>query len=174
MYSEDDIQYALENTRVVKEPERRINTFGTTRFHFYLIAELMDSVSEIRVREGVIHAQKPAIIKPSHLREMEFEGFGEAASDYGQWLKKNAGHLAVLQYGFQFRRAEFQEDIVHEPLPAVLDKMVARVEEKNDSLGAVIQGVDDTWEICLLKFSVELIQKSLSKNTREWREDGLL
>ena len=54
MHSEDDVQYAINNTKVIVSPERRIATFGTTSFHFYLVTELMDSVNEIRVRDGKI------------------------------------------------------------------------------------------------------------------------
>lgn len=34
MYSEDDIQYALESTNILYVPDRRIDTFGDTRFSF--------------------------------------------------------------------------------------------------------------------------------------------
>ena len=33
-FSRDDIRYAAEMTRVVYEPDRRIDTFGDTRFNF--------------------------------------------------------------------------------------------------------------------------------------------
>ena len=56
MWSEDDVQYAAENTRVILAPERQIATFGATSFRFYLISELMDQVNEVRVRDGRIHA----------------------------------------------------------------------------------------------------------------------
>jgi hypothetical protein len=49
MYSEDDLQYALENTKVIVSPDRRIETFGATSFHFYLVTELMDRANEIRI-----------------------------------------------------------------------------------------------------------------------------
>jgi hypothetical protein len=42
MHSQDDIHYALETTKVLREPDRRIDTFGETRFEFQLISELMD------------------------------------------------------------------------------------------------------------------------------------
>ena len=35
---EDDFQYAIENTQVIIAPERKIATFGTTSFRFYLIS----------------------------------------------------------------------------------------------------------------------------------------
>ena len=64
MYSQDDIQYALEFTQILLAPDRRIDTFGSTSFEFHLISELMDSANETRVREGIIHADRPTIIKP--------------------------------------------------------------------------------------------------------------
>ena len=46
--TEDDFQYAIENTRVILAPERQIASFGSTSFRFYLISELMDQANEIR------------------------------------------------------------------------------------------------------------------------------
>ena len=61
MPTEFDISYALEQTQVIYEPDRRIDTFGTTQFQFQLVSELMDTVGAVRVREGVIEADKPMI-----------------------------------------------------------------------------------------------------------------
>ena len=41
-------------------------------------------------------------------------------------------------------------------------------------LTAVIAGVDDTWEICLLKFTIEMIQKSCGINIFDFKRRGLL
>ena len=79
MYSADDLQYAIENTRVILNPDRRIETFGTTSFRFYLITELMDSVNQIRVRDGKISAERPQIITPQNVSKFLLEGFGERA-----------------------------------------------------------------------------------------------
>ena len=59
MHSEDDLQYAIDNTKVILSPERRIETFGTTSFHFYLVTELMDRANEIRVRDGTNGPRPP-------------------------------------------------------------------------------------------------------------------
>lgn len=58
-FSRDDIRYAAEMTRVVYEPDRRIDTFGDTRFNFLLLSELMDEVNVVRVRSGWVEAEKP-------------------------------------------------------------------------------------------------------------------
>ena len=65
MHSPDDMQYALETTRVLYEPDRRIDTFGSTRFEFELLSELMDWVGKVRIRTGEVEAHRPTLIRPS-------------------------------------------------------------------------------------------------------------
>lgn len=59
MHSEFDFQYTIENTKVLHEPDRRIDTFGTTQFEFQLVTELMDSTNVTRVRQGRIERNAP-------------------------------------------------------------------------------------------------------------------
>ncbi len=174
MYSQDDIQYALESTVILIEPDRRIDTFGSTSFEFHLVSELMDSVSETRVREGILHAERPTIIKPESYAELEFEGFGEQAEAFSQWLNENAADLSILKYGFNFRKDKVREEIIAEPFEAVRDKVVGRVNEGSNPLSAVIHGVDDAWEVCLLKFTVEMIGLSQGINVFDFKRRGFL
>lgn len=174
MYSHDDIQYALESTEVLLEPDRRIDTFGSTSFEFHLISELMDSVSETRVREGILHAERPTIIKPETYAELAFEGFGEQAEAFTQWLHENAEDLSMLKYGFNFRKDKVREEVISEPFDAVRDKVIDRVRTASNPLSAVIHGVDDAWEVCLLKFTVEMIGLSQGINVFDFKRRGFL
>lgn len=174
MHSEDDIQYALEATEILLEPDRRIDTFGSTTFEFHLISELMDSVGETRVREGVLHAERPTIIKPEAYAEFAFEGFGEQAEAFSQWLHENAADLSILKYGFNFRKDSVREELVHEPYELVRDRILERAREASNPLTAVLHGVDDAWEICLLKFTVEMIGKSQGINVFDFKRRGFL
>ena len=174
MYSQDDIQYALESTKVLLEPARLTDTFGSTSFEFHLISELMDSVNETRVREGVLHADRPTIIKPEAYSDLEFEGFGEQAEAFSQWLHENAADLSILKYGFSFRKDKVREDVVNEPFNDVRDKVMERANRNANPLSAVIHGVDDAWEVCLLKFTVEMIGKSQGINVFDFQRRGLL
>ena len=169
MYSQDDIQYALESTEVLLEPDRRIDTFGSTSFEFHLISELMDSVNETRVREGILHADRPTIIKPEAYSDLEFEGFGEQAEAFSHWLHENAADLSILKYGFSFRKDKVREDVVNEPFNDVRDKVLERANRNSNPLSAVIRGVDDAWEVCLLKFTVEMIGKSQGINVFDFQ-----
>ena len=41
MLTPDDFQYAMETTRVIHEPDRRIETFGATRFEFEILSDVI-------------------------------------------------------------------------------------------------------------------------------------
>jgi hypothetical protein len=174
MFTEDTVQYAIENTRVLHAPERRIATFGQTTFRFFLITELMDSANQVRVRDGRLHAERPQIITPSHIQRMLMEGFGERAEGFVGWLRENAPELAVLKYGFQFRKTDLNDQIIHSPVGEVVARLREEVDRAEDPLSAIIEGVDEGWEICLLKFATDMVQESAGDNLGDFRQRGLL
>jgi hypothetical protein len=172
--TEDDFQYAIENTRVIVAPDRQIATFGSTSFRFYLISELMDQANEIRVRDGRIHAERPQILTPEHYCRLLLEGFGEKAAKYAELLRERTRDMAVLRYGFQFRKTDVVENRVRDTMEAVVERTRRQVEGSDEPLSAVIQGVDDAWEVCLLKFTIDLIERSSGNNLGDFRRRGLV
>ena len=174
MWSEDNFQYAIENTEVILAPEGKIATFGHTSFRFYLISELMDQVNEVRVRDGRIHAERPQILTPDHYARLLLEGFGEKAARYAEQLRERAQQFAVLRYGFQFRKTDVVEKTVRASMASVIEQTKAQVAQANEPLSAVIQGVDDAWEVCLLKFTIDLIERSSGGNLGDFRRRGLM
>jgi hypothetical protein len=170
----ENFDYAVENTRVILAPEQTIATFGSTRFHFFLISELMDRVNEIRVRDGKIHAERPQILTPEHFSHLLLEGFGEKAQNYAEQLRERMQNIAVLRYGFQFRKTDVSERMFRDPLDTVIARTKSQVQEMQEPLSAVIQGVDDAWEVCLLKFTIDMIERSASGNIGDFRKRGLI
>jgi hypothetical protein len=173
MLSQDDFHYAIENTHVVRAPENRIQTFGSTQFRFFLVTELMDSVNRVRVRDGRLHAERPQIITPDYLHGHALEGFGEKAEEFLGWLKANAKDLAILKYGFQFKKTDISEETVHCPIEDVIGRLKEEVARRDDPMSTIIQGVDEGWEVCLLKFAADLIQQSAPDNLGDWKKRGL-
>jgi hypothetical protein len=170
----DDFQYAIDNTQVILAPERKIATFGSTRFRFFLISELMDRANEVRVRDGHIHADRPQILTPHSFARLLLEGFGEKAEKYAEALRDHAQNMAVLRYGFQFRKTDVTERMFRDPLETVVARTKSEVEHLQEPLSAIIQGVDDAWEVCLLKFTVDMIERSSDGNIGDFRKRGLL
>jgi hypothetical protein len=172
--NKENFDYAIENTRVILAPDQKIATFGSTSFRFYLISELMDRVNEVRVRDGRIHADRPQILTPDNFARLLLEGFGEKAEHYIEQLRERARDFAVLRYGFQFRKTDVVERLFRDPIDAVIARTKAQIEGEQEPLSAVIQGVDDAWEVCLLKFTIDLIERSSGGNLGDFRKRGLV
>ena len=178
MHSPDNIQYALETTRVLLEPDRRIDTFGDTRFEFLLLSELMYRTGEIRVRTGEMEALRPRILRPDSLQEIELEGFGDKAREQMDALiekmQAQGKDLAFLRYGFRFRSGQVQEEIVHDSMEVVRDRVLEDARRLGNPARAVIEGVDDAWEVSVFKFAFELIRQSWAINRFDFHRRGLL
>ena len=170
----ENFEYAVENTRVIVAPEQTIATFGSTRFQFFLVSELMDRVNEVRVRNGNIQAERPQILTPEHFSRLLLEGFGEKAQNYIEQLRERMHTMAVLRYGFQFRKTDVSERLFRDPLDAVIARTKSQVQDMNEPLSAVIHGVDDAWEVCLLKFTIDMIERSAGGNIGDFRKRGLI
>jgi hypothetical protein len=80
----------------------------------------------------------------------------------------------VLRYGFQFRKTDVSENTFRESLDSVVERTKTRVQNSGEPLSAVIQGVDDAWEVCLLKFTIDLIERSSGGNIGDMRRRGML
>jgi hypothetical protein len=66
------------------------------------------------------------------------------------------------------------EETLRDSIDAVINRTKRRVESENEPLSAIIQGVDDAWEVCLLKFTIDLIERSSGGNLGDFRKRGLL
>jgi hypothetical protein len=159
--------YAVNNTEIVLMPDRHLETFGSTVLNYRLISEMMDSVNQIRVREGRIQAHQPHIITPEAYSETILEGFGEQAEQYVEWLKHHEQDIRILQYGYTLKQEAFSEHIVTDNIQSVVERIKGEVAAADHPHTAVVQGVDDPWDVCLVKLFWEVIRQSAAPNIRE-------
>ena len=173
--NQDAIEYAFRQTEVLYAPDRRIDSFVDTRFNFRLITESMDEIGVCRVRSGWVEANRPRIIRPADMRGIETEGFGADAARFLDWMRRSgAGMRALFEYGFRFSRSEVAVECVHDACAEVRDRVVREALDSGDPFRAVIYGVDDAWEVSLLSFMLEMIQKSHEINLFDFRRRGIL
>jgi hypothetical protein len=167
-----DFWYAVNNTELITAPTSRLETFGDTIVNYHLVCEQMDNVNKVCVREGHLKALKPEIIIPQSLGQMDLEDFGQDANQYAEWLANHGGDLKILQYGFRIQKQEIKEYMVSDSIENVLDRVKTEVHAKDDPLSAILMGVDDPWEVCLLKLMVELVQHSARGNIQDIRQQA--
>lgn len=173
MIKSDDFNYAMENTRVVVPPSMAIETYGQTSFRFRLVTEPMDEVGTVRLRQGMIHAERPRILAPQYVSKMILEGFGDKARDFAGWMEEQKD-LHFLRYGFSLRKTDYSENILREHKDDVIDRLTQQLRRDDDPMDTLIEGVDEGWEVCLMKFTMDLIQHSAAGNLAEWKRRGLI
>lgn len=169
-----DIEYAMEHTHVLREPDRRIDTFGSSTFHFIILSEVMDDANKVVLRRGSVEAHKPQIIKPTQYSSVELEGFNDGAREFLDWLKENDLEPVYFQYGFNFKRTNVKSEIITGAYETVKAEILDKVHKEDDPMMAVMESIEDAWEIGLLKFSIDIIQKSQEINQFDFKRKGLI
>lgn len=170
----DSFYYALENTRTHVEPTGLIETFGSTAFDFVLISELMDEVNRVRLRRGTLQAERPRIVAPHHFSKILLDGFGEKAREFADWLEDNGGDLKFLRYGFQFTQSNLREEVVSGDMESIISQASDEARAAGETRHAVIESVDDAWEVSLLKLAFDTARRSAGGNIEEWKKRGLI
>jgi hypothetical protein len=168
-----DFWYAVNNTEILVLPKRHLETFGNTLINYTLVSELMDSVGQVRVREGRMQAMRPQIITPAAYSNMVLEGFGEQAERYLEWLREHEDQVRVLRYGYTLKQEAFSEQVVTDSLESVLGRVKEAAAGKRDPFCAVIKGVDTPWDVCLIRLFWQTVQNSAQANIREMSERHL-
>jgi len=168
-----DRWYAARRVRILVSPTHQLETFGSTLVNYHLISELDDNPGKVRVREGRLEAHQPLVITP-HFSEVTTEGFSEHAREYINFLKENEENLRILQYGYHLKSDNFSEQIVTDSLAAVTERVKAEVASSGDQFSAVLQGVDEPWDVALVELWRREVERSAGKNIRELGESGKL
>jgi hypothetical protein len=168
METDSKIQYVIENTRVLRPPRQKLATFGCTNVYYYMVTELMQDVNI--VREGRVIAAKPKIVTPTYL--VNLEGFSGQARRYIQMIAEQNPHEPGILYSYKNEACEM--NIVSQPAADILEKINRRIDERNDPLMAIVKGVEDMWDVSLLKFTFELTSGSVYQNFSEFYGRGRL
>ena len=95
------------------------------------------------------------------------DGFGEQAKAYLEFLKQHESSLRILQYGYRLSQEAFSEQVVTDTMEAVTARVVAGVLERDEAFSAVIQGVDEPWDVSLIHFFWMHVNASAPVNVRE-------
>ena len=173
---EERIAHAIAKTEILRFPKQTLATFGITNIYYYLVtepsySELVGEVKETVVREGRVIAERPRVVTPFYL--LNLEGFSESAGRYLETIRQEYGpHAPGLFYTYKNERGELT--IVSDDLAAVVDRLNTKIDKEGDPLSAIIKGVDQLWDVSLLKFVYDFTEGSVRSNVWDLGVRGLL
>jgi len=172
------IQYAFENSEVLKWPKQLLSSFGSSEVHYHVLTEpvyqeFTKGVIETVVREGKVSWYRPQLLTPDYI--LRIEGFSEEARSAFSSLANEMPDIASILYRFQFKREVDSINFVSGSLESVADKISRDIDKRGDNLSAVIKGVGDLWDISLSKFILDMMTRSARKSQfPELRKRGLI
>lgn len=173
--NDERIKEAVERTEVVLPPKQNLYTFGITNIHYFLVtepiySELTHETSETVIREGKVIAERPRIVTPYYLSSLE--GFSSDARRYFEHLVKTYGRNAPGLF-YSYKNEPKEMNIVSNNLLAVIDKLKVDINQRGDPLTALIKGIDELWDVALIKFAFEMTSRSLGDNVNQMGARGL-
>src|SRR3990170_3626669 len=153
MEKDDRIKEAIERTEILRAPKQSLYTFGTTSIHYYLVtepaySELVKDTAETVVREGRVIAQRPKIVTPYYLNNLE--GFSPEARRYFRVLLEEHGADARGLY-YTYRNEPKGFNIVSDKLISIVEKLNVEIDRRSDPLTAIIKGEDTLWDVSIMK-----------------------
>jgi hypothetical protein len=172
--SEREWRRAIEQTWVARFPKQHLATFGSTNISYYVVTEpiYLDAQPEKPegvVRTGRVIAERPAIVTPTYA--MNLQGFSSEAYEYFQSVAMQAGpNSPGLLY--QYKNETGNTEIVSGAASEIANKISGNLERKKEDMSVVMVGVDQLWDVALLKFIYEFTSSSLFGNIQDLK--GLL
>ncbi len=173
---DERIKYAVSHTEILRPPRQHLSTFGTTNIRYYLLTEpvysdLVKGVPETVIREGKVVSERPRIVTPYYLSRLE--GFSPDARRYYESLVNRYGTSAPGLF-YTYRNELKKLNIVSDNLPSMVNKLNDEINKCHDPLTAIVKGVDELWDVSILKFIYEITRSSLQDNLWQMGERGLL
>ncbi len=174
---EDRFIHAIERTRILRYPRSRLATFGITNLKYFLVTEpaykdiVQGGESEGVIRDGRVIAERPAIVTPYYM--LNISGFGTNARRYMEQMAQQYGPQSPgLLYAY--RNEPKDTNIVGGDPSAIANRICKDLDSQNDSGTMVVVGVDELWDLSLIKAIYDITSASLAGNIQEMNAFGLL
>jgi len=165
MEMDEKIKRAIEKTELLKKPEKLLSTYESTTVHYYMLSipfyvefEGKDPGSETVIREGIITWQKPKLITPNYILRME--GFSDEAKQAFHILASENADIALMFYKLKFVKDYDHMEIVSNSMSDVCRKITEDIDSRKDPFCAIIKGLDEYWDVSLMKFIYDLASTS--------------
>lgn len=167
---------AAAETKIIRAPRQDLHTFGITKVSYYVVTEpsyqeLVPGAVEAVVRQGNVAAQRPIVVTPGYMSKLD--GFGDDAYEYfADLARKHGVNSPGLLY--QYANEPGEMNIVEGTAQAIAEKISNQLSDDGNNLAAVIKGVDELWDVSLLKFIFEYTVASLAGNLGDLQNRKLL
>ncbi|MCH2320507.1 MAG: hypothetical protein MK384_02500 [SAR202 cluster bacterium] len=165
---------AIEQTFVVRFPKQSLATFGVTNIKYYVVTEPIYADGDERegvVRTGQVTSERPAIITPNYFNSIQ--GFSSDAYEFFREVARDQGpNSPAIMY--EYKNKPENLEIVGGLATEIAHNISKDLNSRQEEMSVVMVGVDELWDVALLKFIYEFTASSVSSNVQDFTSRGLL
>ncbi|MBF8437084.1 hypothetical protein I0Q91_08345 [Halanaerobiaceae bacterium Z-7014] len=168
MEYEERIQEALEATEILKSPRQLLSNEEDTELKYYVLTEpayldiYPDEGPETRIREGWINWNKPKLITPGYL--LKADGFSEEAKKAIKMMAGQDPDMASIAYQMHYTQKIDNVRTISADIDETARRLEEEIDEASEFLTAIIVGLDDLWDVSLMKFAQEYMTRSAQES----------
>lgn len=165
-HKKEDLEHIIKKTQILQIPRHLLATFAVTDIEYHFVSSVSENRS--RIRQGVIKAEKPAIISPFSSSEI-LEGFSDEAQEFIDKLARMTG-TDLRMLGYHFKNEMHKVSLQQKSAEKVVEKLKLDLHDKPRT--AILTGLDHAWQVALLKLIIEHTGNSFPANVKELEERG--
>jgi len=159
------LEFARAHTRVLRARKNLLYTFGATKLPYICLSRAEEDEGEIRIRRGLVTADRPKIAVPG-LEDLRLEGFSWEAKEGAAPLPVLLARRVGIAPGHYVHEAS-AEKVERSSLEAVADRTLEELDRQNDIRTAVLSTPDPVWPLALLLYVGSQIVRSAPANIAE-------
>ncbi len=143
---------ALRSTEVVRPRVQPLATFEATQLPYIFLAESVVNRGDTVVRKGEITVEKPSIILPPYMPQLEGFEFDKHFSGAADYLT-----TFLLMRGIRFPSMKYENKVnsldIHEgKLQRAIDRYSRLLQKQENVTTGLVIGPEDCWQFSVLIF----------------------
>ncbi|MGM0419801.1 MAG: hypothetical protein ACQEQG_02280 [Bacillota bacterium] len=168
MEYEERIEHALEATEIIKSPRRLLSSDQSTTLKYFILTEpayldiYPEEGPETRIREGWINWKKPKLITPGYL--LKADGFSDEARKALEMLAGENPDIASIAYRMSYTQKVDSVRTMSKTIEETARYLEDELDESDEFLTAIVAGVEDLWDVSLMKFIQEYMIRSAKES----------
>ena len=143
---------ALKYTEIIRPRVKPLNTFKTTHLTYVFLAESSVNEGDCVVRKGEVLVEKPSIILPPDLPQLEGFDFKDVSRQQQDMI---INFFLVRGIGFpslKYNNKTYSLDIYEGRLSQAIEKHTHELQKEENVTSGLVIGPEDCWQYSILIF----------------------
>jgi hypothetical protein len=162
---------ALKQTEIVRARVSALQTFQTTNVPYILLSESEINEGDTVVRRGEVMVDKPSLILPPNLPQLEGFEFKEGQSFDQQAMINFLLIRGVSLPSLKYNNTTFNLDIFEGNLNKAVKHYLEELQRQENVSAGLFIGPEDVWQFSLLIFICSQIARNTEMDIRKLIED---